>query len=100
MRDIEYINAKTPEEFAIQFRKVCRKIGKIGTVVDQYMISPTQAHIFYEFEEDEEKIEAHCCDCDYYELGKRCMVTGCRAGLKDPACQFFNLSIEEIGGVQ
>lgn len=99
MRDIEFINAKTPEEFAVKYRSTCRKIAQIGTVVDQYMISPTQAHIFYEFEEPDEEVNAYCCDCHHYEWGKRCTLTGCRAGLKDPACQFFNIPIEE-GGVQ
>ena len=57
MRDIEFVSGNTPEEFAGKYRSTCRKIAQIGTVVDHYIISPTQAHIFYEFEEAEEEVK-------------------------------------------
>lgn len=98
MRQMEHIKAHTPEEFATEYNKTCRKISTIGKVVDQFIISPTQVHVFYEMDDEPVVRESkrYCCECSNYVWGRSCPYRDGRIGLKDPACEYFNVEIAEV----
>ena len=101
-RDIEYIQARSPQDFAEEYRKICRKIDLIGEVVDHYIISPVEAHIFYELTSEpgpkkEEKNVRHCCECPVFDWHRRCPYKkGQVVNHMDIACDYFGIFPEEV----
>lgn len=95
-RDIEHIKAQSPQNFAEEYRRVCRKISLIGEVVDHYMISPVEAHVFYDLtepdpEEEKEEEGRHCCECNNFVWSRRCPYKkGQVVNHLDSACAYFN----------
>lgn len=98
MRQMEYIKAHTPEEFATEYNKTCRKISTLGKVVEQFVISSTQMHIFYEMADEpiERTSQRFCCECINYEWGRSCPYREGRVDIKDHACEYFNMEISEV----
>lgn len=95
MRDIEYVEATNPSDFAIEFRKVCTKIDKIGKVIDHYFIGPSAAHIVYEFDsEPETKEKRYCCECSHFEWVRKCPKKTGIVNHMDFACECF--TTEEV----
>lgn len=100
MRQVEYVEALTPEEFAEEYNQIASKINQIGEIVDHYIISATSAHIFYEFQDEEEPEEEkpviYCADCDNYDWGKGCPYREGRVDRLDLACEMFNVKVGEV----
>lgn len=99
MRQVEYVEGITPEEFSVNYNATCQKISRLGTVVDHHIISATKAHIFYEFtdaeEEDKEEIR-YCCECENYDWGRGCPYREGHIKLMDHSCEYFNIHPEEV----
>lgn len=99
MRQCELAQGKTVEEYVQDYNSVCRKIAKIGEVVEHQIISSTMSVIYYNIpdeENKEKKPELFCCDCVNYEWGVRCNCTGQKRDRKDPACELYNIEVGEV----
>lgn len=95
LRDVEHVKANSPEDFATEYRKVCRKINLIGEVIDHYIISPVEAHIFYQFQsETQEEKTRYCCECGHFMWSRRCpFKEGKVVNRKDTACDKISVEV-------
>lgn len=97
-RDIEHILAQSPQDFAEEYRKVCRKIDQIGEVIDHYIISSVEAHIFYRLDSEPEpkEIRRHCCECENFVWSRRCPYKAGVVNHMDFAYDYFNVNPEGV----
>lgn len=95
MRQCEFVKATNPESFVTKYNSMCRKISKIGKVVDQTPVSEFSMFIFYEMGDEEEEKPRRCCECINYEWGKGCPYREGHVRIMDVACEMFNITIED-----
>lgn len=98
MRQCECAKGKTADQFVDAYNALNRKISRIGKVIRETEITPTEVIVYYEIPDEEPKLEpeleCHCCDCNNYEWGRKCLAGVKRVRPMTPACEFFNVEIE------
>lgn len=96
MRQCEYVTANTPDAFVNKYNRLCRKISKIGKIVDQTPLEGFSMFVYYEMSNDEiEEKPRRCCECDNYEWGRGCPYKKGHVRVMDIACDMFNIPFED-----